>query len=228
MSLSDSELVNITTGIAFSFGSDLTQSRNFFPSIFGILRSSRIRLGVGALPKIPCFDRNWRASTPLFATEIAQAGLPSRNACSVISTSPSLSSTSNTSAAWSCGLLVVRWDREDEVGAFSQFGLKLNVAATKPDEFATSGKSYARSWVFLFSVQSLEDRENSIVELVINANAIVANGELPSIPHGPSTNFDARRLNAVLEFEGVPDQILKQDPHQCRTCCNERQISAGD
>src|SRR3984885_759526 len=97
MSASESEVVRITVGIVFRLASCLMRARTSRPSILGMFKSSKTRLGRGASAKRPSFLRNAIASTPSAATFKCTELLALRNASCVRRTSPGLSSTKRTS-----------------------------------------------------------------------------------------------------------------------------------
>ena len=77
------------------------------------------------------------------------------------------------------------------------------------DDFLTDRQADTRSGIFSARVESLEDDENAIGKLRVDADAVVANFDLPFSADVFGSDVHDRRL-VTVEFDRVADEVLKQ------------------
>src|SRR3954449_12622976 len=213
MSSSASEVVSTTTGIMPSWGSSLSSASTSRPSRRGRFRSSRIRPGRGASAYSPSWRRNCSACSPSLTTWRRLRILWYSNASLVIRTSPSSSSTSSTSTTSSgvgsaIGVVLLfrcrRDDREREAEARSAavLGVEPDAPAVVLDDLAAHREADPGARVLALAVQPLEDHEDALGVVRLDADPVVEERDLPELAVPVSLDHDVRRVVAA-ELEGV-------------------------
>jgi hypothetical protein len=115
-------------------------------------------------------------------------------------------------------------------------------AAVPLDDLAANGEADAGPLVFVPAVQSLEQLENPLLVLLIEADAVVGDDKPPTGParqrrriggignaaQGRRLDRDVRRLARLGELEGVSDQILKELPELEWVGGDRRQVRCVD
>src|ERR1035441_3687233 len=184
MSRSAWELVRTTTGTRLTHGWCLTSLRTANPSFLGRLRSSRIRSGRGEFSKPRERFRKARAFSPSVATLMWFSTFPNCRASWINSTSPGLSSTNRISAGLPCtfisrSLLRVFWNCEMEGRSRPWLGLHPDLSAVPLDDLLADREPDAGARIFRFGVQSLEDLEDPVGMVRIDANTVIPHGKQP-------------------------------------------------
>ena len=72
------------------------------------------------------------------------------------------------------------------------------------------GETDAGAGILLSGVQPLEDGEDLLVELRVNADAIVRYRELPLVSRTAGCDVDSGWLSGTVELDGVAHQILEK------------------
>src|SRR5579884_527116 len=244
MSDSACELVRTTTGMRRSRSSDLMAARTSRPPSRGRLRSSRIRSGRGASANSPWRRNRLSAASPLVATLTWVAARAPRSPSRISTTSPGLSSTSriSTGRGSACALmgrkapnltspkrergpasLALRAGRrlttrqgEIKRATLARLGLGPDAAAVALDDLAADGQADAGAGVLLLRVQPLEDDEDALQVLRVDADAVVTNPEQPLAAPRRAAGADVdHRPGGAAELQRVADQVLEQ-LHQLR------------
>ena len=93
------------------------------------------------------------------------------------------------------------------------------------DDLLTVGKADAGAFILIPGMQSLEDDEDPLEELVFHADAVVTDHELPMtlLKHRGHPYF--RGTVAVAEFDSVDDEILEEQFQLCGIGVEGRQIT---
>src|SRR5579884_798506 len=167
------------TGMRFRSASCLISANTSWPFLRGRLKSSRIRSGRGAEPYCPSRRRKASASTPSSTTESRLWILPFLNVSVSRRTSPSLSSTRRISigvpltiSLMTSALLAGR-EREVEGASAALFRFHPDAPAVSFDHLLADGQPDPRAGVLLSAVQSLEDQEDAVGVLRVDADAVV-------------------------------------------------------
>src|SRR5947209_2114816 len=203
------------TGMRFRSASCLISANTSWPFFRGRLRSSRMRSGRGADPYAPSRRRNARASTPSSTTNSRLSIFPSRNVSVIRRTSPGLSSTSRMSmgrASDGSPMAALLTGREGEVKAAppARFRFGPDAPAVALDHLFADGQPDARTRVLLAVVQALEDQENALGVLRLDADAVVAHPKEPVTVLAAGADVDPGRLAVLAELDGVAEQVLEQ------------------
>src|SRR5688572_19133643 len=210
MSSSAWDDVSMTTGMCLRSGSLLMSSSTSRPSRRGRLRSSKIRSGVGTLPKTPSCRRNRIASSPSLARCMLLRTLLIDSASRVSRASPGLSSTSRisigfmaalTSVLFACGRHHHVRDGEEEHRALVRDRLDTDAAAVPLDDLAAEGQSDARALVFLTRVQPLEHLEDPLEVLRLDPDTVVGHRELPRRSFARRLDVHNRRVVRPAELD---------------------------
>src|SRR3954469_315877 len=217
MSSSALEVVSTTTGIERSSGSALTSASTSRPSMRGRLRSSRIMSGRSARLR-----RKSIASTPSPTTCRRLRTLLCSNASWMRTTSPGSSSTSRTPIGLLSGW-VMRGQSEAERRARAvRVGVQPHAPAVVLDDLAAHGQADAGPLVGGPRVQALEDDEDPVRVLRLDADAVVRAAEAPRVVVGLGVEADdGRRLAA--ELHRVADEVLEDEPQQRPVAADGRQ-----
>src|SRR6266568_2722364 len=200
-----------TIGMCFSAGSSFTRASTSRPLSLGRFRSRRTRSGGFAPPCRPSLRRNSMASMPSLATDTSHGS--SRTASMTRSTSPGLSSTRRMCIrralfVASMALAVAR-EGELERGARAGLGLDPDPPAVALDDLLADGEADAGAGVLGAGVQPLEDDEDPVHVLRIDADPIVPDGEQPFLAVGSGRDVDRRSHCGPAELDRVPDQVLE-------------------
>jgi hypothetical protein len=76
--------------------------------------------------------------------------------------------------------------------------------------FLTNGQANASSWIIGAAVQSLEQREDTLQVLRLDADAIVVHGEGPRALLPCGRDMHVRGLMRPLELNAMSDQVLEE------------------
>src|ERR1022692_1043506 len=226
MSSSAWEGVRTTTGMTFSSSSALISASTSRPSFFGRLRSSRIRSGRTAPLNWPSRRRYDRASTPSRTTFKWFQTRPDFRASWVKRTSPALSSTKRISIGpavpvmspmmihpnflgHDSGLLAVSRNTEEKCRSMSGCGLHPDLASVALHNFLADGEPDASAGKLFGTVQALEEDENALGVLRLDANAVITHRKDPAVSFPDCGNVHPGRVRAP-EFDAIADQVLKE------------------
>src|SRR6266496_415664 len=199
-------------GMCFSFGSSFTRASTSRPLSLGRFKSRSTRSGSFAATCRPSFLRNSMASAPSLATETSHRN--SRTASITRSTSPGLSSTRRRCirrALFSSSMALTAVAREGEVELRPGAGLGLDPdpPAVTLDDLLADGEADAGAGVLGASVQPLEDDEDPVQILRVDADPVVAHLEAPLLAMGDGGDVDRRRLAGPAELDGVSNEVLE-------------------
>ena len=95
-------------------------------------------------------------------------------------------------------------NREIESRALTGLRFHPDSASVAFDDFLANSQPYAITRILLLRMKVLEDFENPLVALRIDTDAVIADGELPSIFIFLTAHVDLG-LFLITEFDGVVD-----------------------
>src|SRR2546421_2586470 len=228
MSFSAWDVVRMTIGMCLSWSSCLISSSTSRPSFLGRFKSRRMRSGFGTAACFPCRRRKASASTPSSTTCRLFRTFASRNASFVSRASPGLSSTSRISmGTGAISSLVDCGEREVKRRALLRCGLHPDPAAVTLDNLLADGEPQPRARVLVLPMQALEDDEDPLEVLRVDADPVVANAEqpLPLVPH--ACDSDVWRCGPA-ELECVRDEVQEQMLELAGVGGDRRQSVTGD
>src|ERR1700688_4251477 len=193
MSSSAFDVVRITTGMRLRSGSALIFSRTSRPSITGRLRSRRIKSGRAVPAYFPWLRRQFSASCPLLARIRFLGTFLVFKTSWGRRTSPALSSTSriSTGIGWDSKFILFSplyfvvfcsRDREAKRGSASRRRLDPNAPAVPFDDFLANGQTDTRAGILGLGMKPLKDHEDAVGVLLRDADAVIANRDLPVVP----------------------------------------------
>src|SRR5437660_11390764 len=230
MSRSACDVVRMTTGMCRRRSSRLISSSTSRPSFLGRFRSSRIKSGFGTAACFPSRRRNARASTPSAATCRLFRTFASRSASRVRRASPGLSSTNRISIGTppaSISGLADCGQRERERRALARLGLDPDPAAVALHDLLADREADPGPGIIVLAVQPLEDDEDAVEVLRIDADAVVAHAEQPLAVAALGANLDLRTGRSA-ELERVGDQVQEQVLELARVRRNGGQAFSRD
>src|SRR5258706_2354810 len=99
------------------------------------------------------------------------------------------------------------WQREPEGAAPARFGFDPDAAAVAVHHLLADRQADAGARVLALVVQALEHHEDALEVLHLDADAVVAHGDLELAFFFKTGNFDPR-LRLAAELEGVAHQAL--------------------
>src|SRR5208283_1042016 len=100
-------------------------------------------------------------------------------------------------------------DGKEKSRALARLRFDPNAPAVAFDDLFADGQPNAGAGILLAGVQALENLENPLGILRLDADAVVAHGKEPAAGLLLDTDVDFRRALAA-ELESVADQVLKQ------------------
>src|SRR4051794_7503419 len=209
MSSSALEVVSTTTGIERSAASPLTSASTSRPSLRGRLRSSRIRSG----RRLPAVRRYSIAWTPSPAMWSVLRTLLCSNASWMSTTSPGSSSTSSTLIGSASGWVMSRESEAEGRARVRRLGIQPHAPVVVLDDLAAHRQADAGALVARTRVQALEDHEDPVGVLVVDADPVVLAAEAPEAAVALRREPDDRRRVAA-ELDRVADQVLEHEPQQ--------------
>src|ERR1035438_9343213 len=226
MSSSACEVVSTTTGMNFSISSALISASTSRPSFFGRFRSSRIRSGRTAVLNWPSPRRYDRASTPSRTTFKWFQTRPDFRASRVSRTSAALSSTKRISTGPAVpvtspmmfhldflgrgfGLRAGGRNTEQKCRSMSGFGFHPDLASMALYNLLADSEPDAGAGKLFGTVQALEQRENAVGVLRLDADAVVPHRKDPVVAFQDCGNVHPGRVRA-LEFDAIANQVLEE------------------
>src|SRR2546430_1702399 len=180
MSFSAWDVVRMTIGMCRSWSSCLISSSTSRPSFLGRFKSRRMRSGFGTAACFPCLRRKASASTPSNTTCRLFRTFASRRASCVKRASPGLSSTNRISIGTApevISSLADRGQREKERGALARLRLDPDAAAVALDDLLADREPDPRARVLVLPVQPLENDEDPLEVLRVDADAVVPHAD---------------------------------------------------
>ena len=109
--------------------------------------------------------------------------------------------------------------RHDESRALVGPTVCINLAIMALDDLAAGRQADAGAFVLAAAVQALEDREDLVLVLVVEADAVVGNREAAEVADGAtardnlSINAHDRLAAGLAELQRVANQVLQQLAH---------------
>src|SRR5450432_1145827 len=112
----------------------------------------------------------------------------------------------------------------DERRALSELTARRDRAAVPLDDLPADRQTYARPLVLAATVETLEDREDPVEVLLVEADAVVRDGDatrtplaaasrdLAAVDDGRADAHDGRCV-LPMELQRVPDEVLKELAH---------------
>src|SRR5438270_3114297 len=82
-------------------------------------------------------------------------------------------------------------------------------AAVCLDNALADSQANSRSWIHTHLVQTLEDHENLVGELLLESNSVVAYREYPVQRVSPGADVYHRNFTRLSELQCIADQVLK-------------------
>src|SRR5512146_1730605 len=83
-------------------------------------------------------------------------------------------------------------------------------AAMAGHDLATDGQAHAAAGIFAARMQALERPEDAVQVLLIEADALICDRNLPTAVHRRTAHRHSRRLVRGVELERVAEQVLQQ------------------
>src|SRR5678816_4009000 len=183
MSSSAFEEVRTTTGMERSSGSSFISLSTVRPSLRGMFKSSRMSPGLGASAGgayLPCRRRYSSSSSP-FSTKRRSLTSRASSSASLVRTRSSASSSAIKMVMGLASLIMGGLCRlfhgqcDNERRSLSLAALCHNRSAVPIGNFAAHGEADPSAFVLVPGVQPLEDIENLVGELLIEAYSVVLN-----------------------------------------------------
>src|SRR5256885_6163573 len=207
MSFSAWDVVRMTIGMCLSWSSCLISSSTSRPSFLGRFKSRRMRSGFGTAACFPCLRRKASASTPSSTTCRLFRTFASRNASFVSRASPGLPSTGRIWVGTGAISSLVDWgEREVKRRALLRCGLHPDPAAVTLHNLLADGEPQARARVLVLPMQALEDDEDPLEVLWVDADPVVPHAEQP-LPVASLCREPDLERSGPAELERVGDQV---------------------
>src|SRR5437870_520620 len=95
------------------------------------------------------------------------------------------------------------------------------------DDLFANGQADASAWIVGAGMEPLEQGEDPLLILRLDADAVIAHAEEPLATLTHSRDMHSRRLIGPVELDAIGDQVLEQLAQLNGVALHDRQIVAG-